>query len=423
MTATPRNRAVLSLFPRTWTASLVQLRRDVSMVARGLAGEHPPPFRTRARPASGADGARDDAPDASRSDAASRLLAPRTLRIARVVRETADAVSLHLEDPMGAPLAFRPGQFFTVLLTLDGEALRRAYSISSASTDASGTVSITVKRVAGGRVSNHVNDHLEAGQTLQVLGPSGSFTVDPSADARRHVVLLAGGSGITPMMAIARSVLAVEPLSRVSLVYGNRGPSDVIFHDALRDLAATHEGRLAVRHVLSDPPPGWTGGTGLLEAHVVEAELAALGPLDGAEYFVCGPEPMMAAARATLLARGVSPDAIKEERFATPHLRVARGDEAAALDAPQMLTLRMNGETREMNVGPSQTVLEAALGAGLAMPYSCAMGGCAACKVKVCDGEVEMEEPNCLSAAERGEGYVLACVSRLKRATTVEVVG
>ena len=156
----------------------------------------------------------------------------------------------------------------------------------------------------------------------------------------------------------------------------------------------------------------------MLEEHVVRAEVQALAPADGARFFLCGPEPMMRASRTALRALGISDEAIVEERFNMPHLRART---AAADDAgPQVLTIRANGAgVREVYVAPEQTMLEAGLSAGIKMDYSCAMGGCAACKVRLCDGEVEMEEPNCLTAEERGQGYVLACVARLRKPATI----
>ncbi|MGO9709709.1 MAG: 2Fe-2S iron-sulfur cluster-binding protein [Polyangiaceae bacterium] len=404
----------MALVPRSLTEAFEQLRRDATMVARRVAGKRSPPFTTR-RPNEGTKHRADDA--AARMTA---LLAPRTVRVARVIRETPDAVTLLFEDPLGAPFRFVPGQFFTLILPVGGEMLRRAYSVSSDAREPE-RVAVTVKRVAGGVVSNHVNDHVKEGDLIQVLGPSGSFVVPPvqaGAGSARHLVLLAGGSGITPMMSIARTVLGVELETRVTLVYGNRGEGDIIFRDAIEALARAHGPRFVVRYVLSDPPRGWTGGAGILEERILHAELDACGPIGDAHFVLCGPEPMMRAARTALRARGVSEDKILEERFNMPHLR-ARA--AAAADAgPQVLTIRANGAgVREVYVAPEQTMLEAGLSAGIKMDYSCAMGGCAACKVRLCDGEVEMEEPNCLTAEERGQGYVLACVSRVRKPATI----
>lgn len=381
------------------------LRRDAAMVRRSLVGSPPSPFVSRK-------------PSVHTEREASAALAPRSMRVARVVRETADAVTLVLEDPTGAPVRFVAGQFFTLLASVDGEALRRAYSASSSALDPS-RVELTIKRVAGGKVSGFVVDGIREGETIELLGPSGSFTFTPDPTAQRHVVLVGGGSGITPLMSIARTLLAAEPRSFVSLVYGNRREDDVIFRDALAALAAEHAERFARVDVLSEPPPGWTGATGMLERDVVARQLDVVDVHAElpAEFYVCGPEPMMRAAREAILARGVDPSRIHEERFASPHLRAAS---STPLDA-QTVTARMRDGERRFVVAAGQTILEAGLAAGAPMPFSCAMGGCGACKVKLADGEVDMEEPSCLTDEERAAGYVLACVSRPKCAAVVEV--
>jgi ring-1,2-phenylacetyl-CoA epoxidase subunit PaaE len=399
----------VAFLPRGITDALEQARRDVVMVSRRISGQRAPFYASR-RPI--AERRVDDL-----GARIATLLAPRTLRVARLVRETPDAITLELEDPLGAPIRFVPGQFFTVILRVEDQVLRRAYSASS---DARETdrVALTVKRVAAGIVSNHLNDHAREGDLLQVLGPSGSFAAPPSHDRARHLVFLAGGSGMTPLMSIARSLLAVEPGTRITLVYGSRAESDILFRDAIDTLARTHGARFAVRYVLSDPPEGWTGGVGMLDERVVRAELDACGPLDDAHFLLCGPAPMMDASRELLRARGVQADRILEERFNMPHLRAKR---PPPLDAgPQLLTIRANGaRAREVYVAAEQTILEAGLSSGVPMDYSCAMGGCGACKVRLCDGEVEMEEPNCLTSREREEGYVLACVSRVRTPATI----
>lgn len=395
----------------TLRARLDTLRRDLRAVADGLRGKKPPPFARRAPLG------RHHHTIAPSQE----VLAPRSLRVDRVVRETPDAVTLHLVDPTGAPFSFLPGQFMTLLVDVGGEALRRAYSICTGIDEDPGCIAITSKRVQGGRVSNHLNEGVRAGDTLRVLGPSGSFTVAPDAARRRELVLIGGGSGITPLLSIARSVLAREPGSRVHLVYGNRSWDDVIFREALSALAAAHPGRFTVRHVLEAPPEGWAGRAGLLDGEACAAELDALPADPGAaleppDFFVCGPAPMMDAVREVLRARGVPASRIHEERFSSP----AQG-EAPRPTSPQPVNIRVRGLLRAVTAAPGQTLLEAGLAAGVPMPFSCAMGGCGACKVRLVDGEVAMEEPNCLSAAERAEGFVLACASRAARPTTVEV--
>lgn len=367
----------------------VQLRRDL----RSLFGPRPSPLITRPpSPVYAQTGA---------SDSAARA---RTLEVRDVVRETADAVTLALHDPSGAAIPFVPGQFFTLLVSIGGETLRRAYSASSSHLDAS-RVTITVKRVAGGRVSSHLVETAAVGMRLQVLGPSGDFTLATDAAAARHVVAIAGGSGITPIMAITRAVLDVEPASRVTLLYGNRDAASIIFGRELDALAAG--GRLRVQHVLE------SDGGRRLDAATVAEHLD--GCEDAAAFYICGPEAMMAEARQALVTRGVAADRIREERFSSPARR-----QASVAPSTQPVTIRRGGVSLDVIVRAGDTILDAGLSAGVPLKLSCAMGGCGACAVKLTAGEVAMDEPNCLGDAERASGTVLACVARPLSPCTVE---
>jgi ferredoxin-NADP reductase len=240
-----------------------------------------------------------------------------------------------------------------------------------------------------------------------VLGPSGEFTITPDPAARRHLVLVAGGSGITPILAIARALLDDEPDSRATLIYGNRRASDVIF---AAELAALAGDRLDVRHLLEEPAGRRLDRAGF------GAELDAIADRldDATHYFVCGPAAAMAAVRDELAARGVAPARIHEERFATPE-RTRKASTA------QRLTLRRGAAVVDAVVPPDGTILEAGLAAGVAMPFSCAMGGCGACAVELVSGEVDLDEPNCLTPAERAGGRILACVARPCAPCVVEV--
>jgi ring-1,2-phenylacetyl-CoA epoxidase subunit PaaE len=392
-----------SFLPRSLRTRLVGWRRDLHMLREGLAGRHPPPVTLRQR---------------RQASSASAELG-RTLRVARVVRETPDAVTLILADPSGAPFQFEAGQFLTLLLPLapGGELLRRAYSASSSPLDGQ-TIAITSKRVAQGKVSNYLNDAAQPGMLIKVLGPSGNFTPLPRSDKRRHVVLIGGGSGITPLMSIAETVLRVEPSSRVSMIYGNRGLADIIFFRRLDALCQQHAPRLHLRHVLSQPPPDFTGGVGMLDEAVLSRELSALPEATEArEFYLCGPEPMMAAARSLLLKNGVAAANIFEERFAT-----LRYSDEVKPTAPQPMELVQRGApAKKLTVAAGETLLEAGLRVGMTMPFSCAMGGCGACKGRLIEGQVSMPEPNCLTTAERQAGYVLCCVARPHSPVRVEL--
>ncbi|HEX3343146.1 MAG TPA: ferredoxin--NADP reductase [Polyangiaceae bacterium] len=383
---------------------LEQLRRDVVTAAGALVGRNPPPLvRVAATPSS---------PVAHTPDV-------RPMRVAHLVRETPDAVTVVLVHPGGEPVAFAAGQFFTLHVRLpDGDIARRAYSASSSPLDPA-RVAVTVKRVAGGRVSTHFVERLREGDVIDVHGPSGSFTPAPARGPRR-IVLVGGGSGITPLASIARTLLATEPDTRVVLVYGNRAREDVIFHDALHALAGEHPnaGRFVVRHVLESPPAGWSGGVGRLDGAALERELAGLGIADAlpTEYYLCGPDPLMQAARTFLAGRGVAHASIHEERFVSAH-----ASPAAAPSAAHAVVVRSRAGVGRLVVPPGRTLLEAAFDARVDLPFSCTVGGCGACRVRLVDGDVAMDEPNCLTPEERAAGYVLACMSRPGSACTVEV--
>ncbi len=344
----------------------------------------------------------------------------RPVRVTEVVRETPDAVSLHLVEADGSPISFVPGEFLTVEVTLDGRRLRRAYSLSSAVLPGH-SVRVTPKRLRGGRVSTYLNERVRPGDLLRVLGPSGTFALAPEPTASRRLVLLAGGSGITPLASVAESVLGREPESRVALIYGNRRLTDVIFRARLDELARAHGNRFVVDHVLAEPPDGWTGAVGLLDVETIAARLDAVGIADGPDvlWLLCGPTPMMDAARTVLRGRGVDGSRIRQERYLRPESRTPPGDLPTT---PQPMTVRSGQGERTIRVQPGQTILEAGRAAGLPMKFSCAMGGCAACRVRLRDGAVAMDEPNCLSEAERGEGFVLACVSRPRGPLAIDLV-
>jgi ferredoxin-NADP reductase len=389
----------------TATKAFAQLRRDLRALADSVSGRHAPPFRPRT--------ARVQPTGAHRVPLSTRRLA-----VVALHKETRDATTIVLADPSGAAIDYLPGQFFTLVLELDGKTVRRAYSACRPAGDGGqqNAVAVTSKRIAGGLVSTYLNERLRVGDQIDVLGPSGSFTVTPDAKAARELVLLGGGSGITPLMAIARTVLAVEPKSRVTLIYGNRGEDDIIFHAALAELAVTHRDRFRLRHVLSDPPAGFGGGRGVLDQDTCARELDAVSPTPVAQFYVCGPAPMMAAARAALEARGIGGDRIHEERFASP-----ASPRQSATATAQAVVARISGRDYPYYTSPGQTLLEAGLAAGVPMPYSCTLGGCGACKVKINEGGALADEPGCLTPAEQAQGYVLACISRPTSPCKIEV--
>jgi ferredoxin-NADP reductase len=358
----------------------------VATFLRGWFSEPPPPFEPREASARWGRGRPRQA----------RL----TLRVAEIVQETPSTRSFVLAAPDGLapPLSYRAGQHLTLLVGVDGTTHRRCYSFST-SPLADGQPAITVKRVADGTVSRHLHEHLRAGDTLTALAPTGEFTLETDPAATRHVAMVAGGVGITPLVSLAETVLRAEAASRVTLLTGNRCEDEIIFRVRLDALAAEFHPRLVVHHALEVSPPGWPGPRGRLDGPQV---LLAVDARLVDDWFVCGPEPMMQGVCSTLAEAGVPRERIRTERFAYASASTTRIPDHAA-------ELRFAKSGRRVTARAGQTLLQAGLEAGIDLPSSCTMGGCGACKVRKLEGSVVMSEPNCLSDAERDAGYVLAC--------------
>jgi ferredoxin-NADP reductase len=369
----------------------------IAAFVRGWFTESPPTFELRS-------------PSARWGQARLRQ-ARHTLRVAEVIRETPSTRTFVLESPDGGAPAinYRAGQHLTLLVDAGGTTQRRCYSFST-SPLAGGRPAITVKRVADGTVSRHLHDNVRAGDTLVALDPTGDFTLDTDPAARRHVVLVAGGVGITPLASLAETVLRAEPGSRVTLLCGNRSEDEIVFRRRLEALMEQFAPRFTVQHALDTARAGWTGLQGPLDGARV---LEALGDRGADAYFVCGPEPMMQSVCGALEAAGVPRERVHTERFAYASSAGIRIPDHAA-----RVTFASSG--RQVTARAGQTLLQAGLEAGIELPFSCTMGGCGACKVHKREGTVVMSEPNCLSEAEREAGYVLACCAYAETDVVVE---
>jgi 3-ketosteroid 9alpha-monooxygenase subunit B len=328
------------------------------------------------------------------------------LRIAEVVAETDQAHSLVFAPPedLRHTFAYRPGQFLTLRVPVDGAPQQRCYSLSSAP-DVDSALRVTIKRVPGGRVSNWICDHLGVGDTVDVMPPAGVFT--PPA-LHGDFLLLAGGSGITPVLSIAKAAL-LHGRGAVTLLYANRDEHSIIFRDALRELAQRHPGRLRVIHWLDSVqgPPG---------QRQIE-ELAR--PWSLAECFICGPGPFMDSAQAALQALGVPRGRLHVERFVSlPDLPVTAAAVApvlatgAAMASGAALSVALDGQSYQLTAAPDETVLDALLRAGVGAPNSCRSGLCGACMCQVTQGEVTLGENHVLDDADRQAGWTLACQAR-----------
>jgi len=336
---------------------------------------------------------------------------PLWLRVAEVIQETPSVKTFVLEpgDPAQGPLAYRAGQHLVVVVDVDGVSQRRCYSFSSSPLSGE-RPAITVKRVTDGRVSKLLHEEIHVGDRLRVTPPAGSFTLDVSGEARRRYVLVAGGVGITPLASLAETILLAEPLSRVTLLFGNRNEEEICFRSRLANLADRFGERLRVCHVLEEPPSGWREANGRLDGARV---LSLLGAPDADLYLLCGPPPMMESVSAALRGAGVDADRIRTERFA--YAAVQGGGLPT-----QARGVRFAASGKVATAQPGQTLLQAANDAGVALPFSCTMGGCGACKVRLKSGSVVMSEPNCLTEQERDQGFVLTCCAYAAKDVVIE---
>lgn len=344
-----------------------------------------------------------------------------SLTIAEVVPETADAVSVRLAVPeeLKEAFRFRPGQHLTLRAEIGGEDVRRNYSLCVAPHDE--MLKVTIKRIAGGAFSTWAHETLRAGETLEVMPPHGSFTWDFDAKARNHYVGFAGGSGITPVLSLLKTALLAEPASRFTLFYGNRDSNSVIFLEALAELKDRFMDRLAVFHFLSDEFEDVELFNGMLDrekcAEVLE-RLVDPGQVDA--FFICGPGPMMDAAEAAILDKGVAKERIHIERFTAgrPSAAVAAQLEALQSQAQgQAMLVTLDGRKRRVPFDAAAgNILDSARAAGLPAPYACKAGVCATCRARVVSGEVEMAARYGLTDEEIAAGYVLTCQSVPKSA-------
>lgn len=337
------------------------------------------------------------------------------LTVAAVEAETADANSILFDVPaeLAQVFAFEAGQHLTLKAQIDGEEVRRNYSLCTSAD--SGSVKVTVKRVAGGLFSNWVGDCLKAGDTLEVMPPHGSFTTRFDPSASRHLVGIAGGSGITPVMSLVRTMLDREPDSRFTLFYGNRDSNSVIFLDALADLKDRHMGRLELFHFLAEEEGDVGLFNGMLDAErcgeAVERLIDRPQDVDG--WFICGPGPMMDSAEGVLVDIGVDHDRIHIERFTADRPSESLAREMAALQssaAGKAIAVTLDGRTRKVPFNQGN-ILDSARVAGLAAPFACKAGVCATCRAKLTAGKVEMASRYGLTDEEIEAGYILTCQS------------
>ena len=323
-----------------------------------------------------------------------------------------DAVVLTLKPENPEAFAFTQGQYLTFKQDFDGTELRRNYSICAGLDD--GELKVGIKRVDGGAFSTYANTELKVGDVLHAMPPQGKFFTPLEPEVAKNYLGFAGGSGITPVLSILKTVLKREPQSTFTLVYANRAVNTIMFREELEDLKNRYMGRLTVIHILESGQD-----MELFEGRVDQAKCDALfkhwiqiDTIDTA--FICGPEPMMLAIAEALKTNGLGEDQIKFELFSESQQgRLAKQEMAKRSEGQKgtEITVIIDGARRSFTMQKGQSVLEAALENGQEAPFSCKAGVCSTCMGKVLEGEVEMISNHALEDYEVERGYVLTCQS------------
>jgi ring-1,2-phenylacetyl-CoA epoxidase subunit PaaE len=344
-----------------------------------------------------------------------------SLTVEEVRRETPDCVSVSFRVPEESREAFHflPGQHLTLRAKVDGEELRRNYSICSSPLD--GELRIAVKEVAGGRFSTYVNRVLKAGDVLDAMPPMGRFCPPVGEGRAKRYMAFAAGSGITPIASIVKTVLRTEPESTFVLVYGNRSRSRIVFREELEALKNMYMGRFQVIHVLSRERTEAALHSGRIDADKCRAIDRAIMPFERVdEFFLCGPSGMIEAVSEQLAAMGVSRERIHVERFhvhGTAAVLRREGSTTTVVSGKSAVTLLLDGVESRFDLDfDGSSILDAAMSNGLDVPFACKGGMCCTCRAKLEKGEVDMDLNYALTPEEVAEGYILTCQSHPRTA-------
>ena len=328
------------------------------------------------------------------------------LIIKEVKRETKDAVSIlfNVPEELKENYTFIAGQYLNLKITLDGQEIRRAYSICSA--PESGELRIAVKAVIDGAFSQFANTTLKAGDAIEVGKPEGKFTFEPQADRQKNYAAFVAGSGITPVMSILKSVLENEPKSSFVLVYGNKTLEETIFHQELHDLQLQYVSRLFVHYVFSQAKSD-NALFGRIDKAAVNFVLKNKHKeLEFDKFYLCGPEEMINIVSTVLKEHNVKDNAIKFELFSSS---IAENKIEKSLSGHSKITIMVDDEETTFEMSQKQTVLDAALKQGIDAPYSCQGGICSSCLARVTSGTAEMTKNSILTDKEIASGLILTC--------------
>ena len=337
-----------------------------------------------------------------------------SLKVKDIRRETADAVSIAFDIPLAIQheYQFKQGQYITVKLQVNGEELRRSYSICT-SPYSEKELRVAVKEVKDGRASTLMNRNWKVGDVVEVMTPMGNFSSILSGNNKKNYVLFAGGSGITPMMSILKSVLYIEKQSTITLVYANRDEASVIFNADIQKIVSENADRLKVLNVYDAPTTEVSDlQKGLLTVERVKAIIENYGGVNADEYFICGPGPMMENIKQALESLKIAKEKIHIEYFnaVVEAVNKAAGNEATGAPVNSEVTVIQYGIETQMKLNTTGlTILDAAIDAGVDAPFSCKGAVCCTCRAKVIEGKVKMDNNFALTDAEVEEGFILTC--------------
>ena len=336
------------------------------------------------------------------------------LSIKEIIKETADAVSIlfNVPEELKSHYTFVAGQYVNLKVTLDGQEIRRAYSICSS--PKSGELRIAVKAIKTGFFSKFANEKLAVGNVIEVGTPEGKFTFEPKAERQKNYTAFVAGSGITPVFSILKSVLEEEPNSTFVLVYGNKSENDTIFYNQIHNLQLQYVGRLLVQYVYSQSTAD-NALVGRIDKTTVNYILKNKhAEMNFSKFYLCGPEEMINLVTASLKEHNVSDSDIKFELFSTSS---NKNESVGGADGHTKISILVDDEETTFEMSQQQTLLEAALKQGLDVPYSCQGGICSSCICKITEGTAEMKKNQILSDAEVAEGLTLACQAHPTSAT------
>ncbi|MEO9964401.1 MAG: 1,2-phenylacetyl-CoA epoxidase subunit PaaE [Reichenbachiella sp.] len=335
------------------------------------------------------------------------------LKISKLIKETDDCVSLEFDIPEEnkALFSYKQGQHVTLKKIINGEDVRRSYSICTSPKE--GRLKVAVKKVDGGAFSTYANEKLAAGDELEVMPPSGSFNSELNPANSKNYIGFAGGSGITPIISILKSVMDTEPESTFSLIYANRGVDSIVFKEEIEGLKNTYLERLNIFHVFSEEHTEFPLFEGFIDKEKVTAFSKSIFDLESTdEIFICGPEPMMLAIQAALLELGVDKSKVHVELFTSPVGKLGTDSAKKKESFKQVkckVSIQIDGVQTDFDYNGNDSILDAAAKKGADLPYACKGGVCCTCKAKLVEGKVEMAVNYALEQDEIDRGYILSC--------------